>query len=441
MFQFLFILFIWLVITIIYYFLGKLSIYNLSREKLFEIVASLSILSTYISKRSLLRSWHYLLFFMIFPFWIITLIQISEQLEQLQKWLFQLPNSIFITDTEPTFFIVMLGLGIGFYFILFIFLIRISPLLPQEYWKKYPEEKTIQVKIKRLRNQGFFISLILQLLFLHTMLNYTMIDDNRLINNEFGKINEQIIPLKNVENAKISFKRTIDVNSNNKSTITERLYPTFTITTNNKDYNLWTTGLDLSDSILQRIAFRLHQDSVQIGVNYPGIMEREKWKVTYNDKKYQQIMEVFDYVSLLTDNLFVPVALTNEVVVDNFVMRVDSAMFSNKANILEGSKNKSLLIYVTLTNNRANTVYFGTIANTKVVDRNLKEYEISFSAKEINSSAIPPNETIQIMRTFDVPVMLLYNLKLRYQPNMLHKKYIYFELESPTDYNNPWRRF
>jgi len=104
-------------------------------------------------------------------------------------------------------------------------------------------------------------------------------------------------------------------------------------------------------------------------------------------------------------------------------------MFSDKANIVENLKEYPLLVYVTLTNDRSDTTYFGTMISTKIVDRNLEEYEGSFFAKDLNSSAIPPNKTIQIMRAYNVPAMSIDNLKLRYQPNIMKEQYIYFELE------------
>jgi hypothetical protein len=175
--------------------------------------------------------------------------------------------------------------------------------------------------------------------------------------------------------------------------------------------------------------FRLAQDSVKIQVNYPGITLRQKWQDFYSKEQYNYFIQIFDYASLLSGNLTAPVKMQETIAIDRFKIRVDSVMFSDKANIVENLKEYPLLVYVTLTNDRSDTTYFGTMISTKIVDRNLEEYEGSFFAKDLNSSAIPPNKTIQIMRAYNVPAMSIDNLKLRYQPNIMKEQYIYFELE------------
>lgn len=414
-----------MLITALFYLLGRLSIYKLSRAKLFEIVAAISLKSTYISKRSLLRSWHYLFYAMTLPFWSYALVELSEQFKLLQQRLFQPSLGIFIADTEALFFTIFLFLSIAFYLLLTIFLLRISPLRPNEYWKKYPEVATIKLRIKQLRNRGLIISLLLQILFVHTMLNYTIIKDSHLVVNRFGNLNETIVPLKHIKQVSFSYQYSDRVERN--TTVIER--PVFRIAYEDKEYNIYLEKLKLSDAVIEKMMFRLAQDSVKIQVNYPGITLRQKWQDFYSKEQYNYFIQIFDYASLLSGNLTAPVKMQETIAIDRFKIRVDSVMFSDKANIVENLKEYPLLVYVTLTNDRSDTTYFGTMISTKIVDRNLEEYEGSFFAKDLNSSAIPPNKTIQIMRAYNVPAMSIDNLKLRYQPNIMKEQYIYFELE------------
>lgn len=353
---------------------------------------------------------------------------VAKAFVSIQKFIFNTDNGYFIGHDIYLFFVVVIGLGFGGVAIMILNFTRNAPNIPYEKWDNYPEIDTVYKRIKGLRNTGFLISLILQLAFLFGMMDYTIIEKDRIIKNPLGSFTTEVIEMSAIEKVTLTYDYRTETSTRSVKK-REVLEHQFMIHYDENSYNIWTPTMDLSDSIIEKIAKRFYYNKVQIDINYPGIMEKSKWKKTYKKEKFQQVIGIYDYVTMLTEGTSEPIKNGKRVRTKYLEVRLDSALYSNQYNIFKSLKDEFLLTYFTVTNHKADTSYFGTLLSLHAIDIDNKKYNLSTLIKDFGGAAIPPKSTVHLMRGFDVPKDKRQGLKIRYRPNIMNERYIYFELE------------
>lgn len=402
--------------------MGKQSIANLSDKKLTEV-----FVYQFFAKSTSFKRWQ----FFVIGIAIITLggsFFVAKGLVSIQELLFNTSNGYFIGHDIYLFVIVVMGLGFGGIVIMVLYFARNTPDIPYDKWESYPEITTIHKRIKGLRNTGFLISLGLQIAFLFGMMDYTIIEEDKVIRNPLGSFTAETIDVSKVQKAELTYDYRTETSTRSSKT-REVLDPQFNIEYNDNAFNIWYQTMDLSDSIIEKIAKRLYYNKVEIKVNYPGIMEKSKWRKTYKPEKFNQVMRVYDYVSMMVDGVAEPIKSGNKVRAKHLEIQLDSARFGSQYNIFKSSGDEPLLVYFTVKNQGIDTTYFGTLLSLHAIDENNEEYNISSFIKDFGDAAIPPQSTVYLMRGFDISKSEKKGLKIRYRPSVLNEQYIYFELE------------
>ncbi|MFK7948960.1 MAG: hypothetical protein AB8G11_15310 [Saprospiraceae bacterium] len=393
-----------------------------------EIIASQIFTKQYIPRFKILKTWQYSFIIigtlMILGFGIFG----AKGLMKIQEWLFNTSNGYFIPHNVYLFYIVIVGLGIAVIVLIALFFARTAKEVPLKEWDKYPEITSIHHTIKGLKNTGFFISLGLQIAFLFGMMDYVIVEDDKIIRNPLGNFKEEVLSMSIVKKATLTYNyRTERQHRSIKSN--EVLDPEFNINIGNQTFNIWNSNLDLSDSIIEKIATQMYYKKVNIEVNYPGVMEKSKWRKTYKKEKFNRILNIYDYVTMLVDGTAEPIKNGNKIRVKQMEIQLDSALYSNQYNIFNFSNDEFLLTYFTITNHEVDTSYFGTILSLYAIDVDGKKYTLSSLIEDFGDAAIPPKTTVHLMRGFDVPKDKRKDLKIRYRPSIMNEQYIYFELE------------
>ena len=279
----------------------------------------------------------------------------------------------------------------------------------------------------QLRNTGFLISLCLQFAFLFGMLDYTIVEKDKIIKNPFGSFKEELIDMSKIKKATLDYNYRTE-SSTRSSTTQKVLDPQFKIKYNKKTFNVWYQTIDLSDSIIEKIAKRLYYNGVEIEIDYPGIMEKSKWRKDYSPEKFKRVLGIYDYVTLLTKGAAEPIKNGHKIRTEYLEIQLDSAVFDSRYNIFKYSDDEPLLAYFTVTNHNVDTTYFGTLLSLYAIDIDKKEYSLSSLMKDFGDAAIPPQRTVQVMRGFNIPEDKKEGLKIRYRPTIMKEQYIYFEL-------------
>ncbi len=427
MIRFLLLIGLWLLITALFHWLGKRSIANLSERKLIEIIASPIFTKSNLPRHKVLH-WSVVLLLVLAMFAIILSSFFTIKFFSFfQKILFNTPNGIFIPHELFLFFIVFFGIGFAALLVVTLFLMRKTPPIPLEKWDNFPSIESIHKRIRNIRNIGFLLSAFLQTAFIFGMYDYVIIEPNRIIRNSIGSLNEEIIPMSKIQKATITY--AYHTESKSRSTVTkEVLTPKFYIHVGTDSFNIWQSLQNFSDSTLYHVAARLYQSNVTLEVNYPGVMEKYKWKAEYSETKYNALIAFFGYVNLLQQNLAGGYKIGEKAITDELEIQVDSVVVSNRANIFSTSKATPLLVYFTVKNTQIDTTYFGTLSTLNVVDNQDNSYTPTFLIYEIGSSGIAPQSTVQIMRGFDVPTTAK-GLKLQHRLNIMNEEYVTFWLE------------
>lgn len=429
MLKFLLLIGIWSFITALFYKLGKLALSNLSERKLIEIIGSQLSTKGYLPRFSLFKGWQIsilvILFIILLPgsFWI------ARKITILQEAIFNTSTGYFIPHEIFLLFFVSLGIGSAILVLWGLYFLRNAPEIPFDKWENFPSLKLIHRKIKGFKNIGFGISLFLEICFLGGMTDYVIIEKDKIRYNPLGTFTERIVDASEISFANLTYDYRTENNRNGSSN--EVLEPEFKIYLKNEAFNIWYPSLDLSDSLIEKIAFTLHESDVKIKIDYPGIMERAKWHEDYSESEYDRVMSVYDYGRRLTKGFDKNIKIGEIANVDNLKIRVDSAIYSRRANIFDTSDKEPLLIYFTVTNHQPDTTLFATLLYLKVYDETGKGYMQTSMIHSIGDSEIPPTETVQIMRGFRIPDELknLKNLKVRYILSLIDKDYVEFNLK------------
>lgn len=429
MFQFIFIIGLWSFITGIFYWLGKRSIANLSERKLIEIIASPIFNNTFHRKHNhRILHWSVVVLFVIGSLVIITgALPFTFIFKQLQIWLFNTSHGVFIPHNSILFYADSIGIGFAVIVLILIFLMKKAPYIPLEKWNEFPTIETTLNRVKSIRNFGFALSIILQVAFVYGMHDYIIIGDNYIIRNAPERLKEVTIPYKKVEKVQLTFQygRERSVKSNVER---EVLNPKFWIYTGKDSFNIWYPMSKISTNIFQKTAVKLYKNQVPIIVNYPGIMEKNKWEKDYSKKKYKQVIEVYDYINRLTKGMEKVYQYGETITIDEMKIRLDSAVFSNRHNIFQFSKDEPLLIYFTITNEALDTNYFGTLNTLKVIDNQGNTYNMDLMIEDIYSAAIPPKITTLFMRGYNVPKDKK-GLKVKFTPSLFREEYVIFQID------------
>jgi hypothetical protein len=429
MLQFIFIIGLWSFLTGIFYWLGKSSIANLSERKLIEIITSPIFNNTFRRKHNhRILHWSVVLLFIIGSLAIIAgALPFTFIFKRLQIYLFNTENGIFIPHNSILFYFASLGIGIAIIVLILILVMKKAPPIPLEKWNEFPTLETTLNRVKSIRNFGFALSIILQIAFVYGMYDYVIIEDNYIIRNAPERLREKIIPYKDVKKVNITYKYSRETSSRS---MVERevLNPKFWIYTENDSFNIWYPTARISNQTFQKTAAKLYENKIKIDVNYPGIMEQQKWKMDYSKKKYNLVIGVFDYVNRLTKGLEKAYQYGEIVEIDNMKIRLDSAIFSNRHNIFDFSKEEPLLIYFTVTNETLDTNYFGTLNSLKVLDNQGNEYNMSLMINDKSSAAIPPKTTVLFMQGYNIPKNKK-GLKVKFTPSLFQEEYAIFEIK------------
>jgi hypothetical protein len=431
MFQFIFIIGLWSLITGTFYWLGKYSIANLSERKLIEIMASPIFNNTFHRKHNhRILHWSVVVLFVIGSLVIITgALPFTFIFKQLQIWLFNTSSGIFIPHNSILFYAASLGVGFAIIVLILIFLIKKAPYVPLEKWNEFPTLETTLNRVKSIRNFGFALSIILQIAFVYGMHDYVIIKNDCIIRNAPERLKEVKMTYENIKKAQLTYQygREKSVRSNVEQ---EVLNPKFWIYTEKDSFNIWYPMSKISSRIFQKTAVKLYENQIPIIVNYPSIMENNKWKKNYSKKKYKLVIGVYDYINRLTKGLEKVYQYRETVTIDQMEIRLDSAIFSNQHNIFKFSKEEPLLIYFTVTNETPDSNYFGTLNSLKVIDNQGNEYNMSLMIEDKNDAVIPPKTTIFFMRGYNVPKNKK-GLRVKFTPSLFQEEYAIFELGTP----------
>lgn len=429
MFQFIFIIGLWSFITGIFYWLGKRSIANLSERKLIEIMASPIFNNTFHRKHNhRILHWSVVVLFVIGSLAIITgALPFTFIFKQLQIWLFNTSNDIFIPHNSILFYAASLGIGFAIIVLILIFLMKKAPYVPLEKWNEFPTLETTLNRVKSIKNFGFALSIILQIAFVYGMHDYIIIKNDSIIRNAPERLKEKVFSYKDIQKVNLTYKYGRE-RSSRSNVEQEVLNPKFWIYTENDSFNIWYPMSKIQRNIFQKTAVKLYENKVPIIVNYPGVMEQYKWKKNYSKKKYNLVMGVYDYVNRLTKGMEKVYQYGETVTIDDMKIRLDSALFSNRHNIFQFSKDEPLLIYFTITNEALDTNYFGTLNTLKVIDNQGNTYNMNLMIEDIYSAAIPPKTTTLFMRGYNVPKDKK-GLKVKFTPSLFREEYVIFEVK------------
>ncbi len=425
--KFLILLIIWNLITFIYYWLGKLSIRNLSEQKLTEIITSPLFKSAFSPKHRVLH-WS-VLFILILSFFVIIggSLLITPYLSQLQIALFNTSNGIFIEHDFFLFHIVTLGLLTASILILILFIMRYRPEIPTEKWYTFPSFEAVKQQIRIIRNWAFAINSLLLLALFFGMYDYTIFNKNVYIHNPIDRFTEEIIPYKNLKNVHLTYDYKRE-RSGKSTTIQEDLLPRFWILTKTDSFNIWHSSLNIKNQKLEKITQRLVENQVPIDLNYPGIIEKYTWRADYKKQKFERVIAVYDYVNRLKKGLLEPIKIGQIVSYNDLIIRLDSAIFTNRNHVFK-AQTEQLLTYFTIANITDKKVYFGTLSDLKAIDEtNHKTYSLSVLIDNTSDGLIPPKQTLSVIQGFDIPNTSKF-IKINYQPSILENEFITFEIK------------
>jgi len=428
MFQFILLIGIWSFITGLFYWLGKRSIANLSERKLTEIIASPIFNDTFRRKHNhRILHWSVVILFTIGLLGIIAgALPFTFLFQRLQLWLFNTENGVFIPHNSALLYVASLGIGFAIIVLLLIFLMKKASPVPFKKWNEFPTLETTLNRIKSIRNFGFALSIILQITFIYGMYDYIIIDENQIIRNAPERLREKMIPFNNIKKVNLSYKYGRE-KSDQSSTERKILHPKFWIYTETDSFNIWYPLSKISTNIFQNTAQKLHENNIPIHVNYPGVKEKYKWKKDYSKKRFELIIDIFDFINLLSEGLEKNYKIKETVRTDHLKIQLDSAIFSNQHNIFDPSEDEALLLYFTVMNESIDTNFFETLSSLEIFDHNERKYPTSRTIRNLGSSVIPPKSTVSLMQGYNVPRNQK-RLTVRFTPSLFSTEYTTFEL-------------
>lgn len=427
MINFFYIIGIWSLLTALLYWLGKRSIANLPERKLIEIISSPIFSNSQTPKHRILPFYIWILIFGGALSIVGGSIYTVKGFMFLQSYLFNRNDGIFIPHHFYLFYIVSIGLGWAILLILVLYVLRKSPPVPLEKWNEFPTIEATLGRVWSIRNFGFALSILLQGAYIFGMYDYVIVQEDRIIRNPPERFSEQRIFIKDLSKVNLTYNYKVE-RGNRSGKEKEVLHPKLWFFTEKDSFNIWHNTLNLNRQPIEKIAAIINTYNVLIQVNYPGVMEKQKWKKDYSNKKYHQIMAVYDNINKYNKEYDRPQEVGEPVRINNLRIQLDSAVFSNRANIFENSKREVLLVYFKVNNISADTTYFGTLSDLQIIDNQGNKYTMDMMTRNFGTSTIPPNSSSNIMRSFNVSKENK-GLKVSYRPTYLNEEHIYFKIE------------